>query len=420
MKNYKKSDTDFTDFFTIPDEEIEKAGPHAEQIRDESRTQSPGEPVPIRKEKPANATGHPAPAILAAGPETINPEASNMIPSSAAVLQGAQTIIHADDLPGLAVLIKAGSNNVKEVRSSETQLTVIRGTKKKAQRIAMAIGDPKAFSRDNTNILRLYIYAINQINRQAVTNGKITKRFIYLDPADFVRTGVYKNKHVARKEMLAAAAALKTLWFEGEITIGKDTITQMEVPIFDAIGKKFVRGLLPMGISEKLNWEFFATTYVPFPESLYKLKGRPLSLATYIQLLACNNCERIRETNGFNISVKAVHSWLNLPGIDECKNPNRDIITQIENATAEIEKAVPEIDIDVCNTGDGSIKDYMRGHINIMYSGTLLEFFKKRADTKTEIILKNAKRKESIVKKAQALNLAKKMEKDSHKGKETG
>ena len=134
--------------------------------------------------KPKRIQPAPAAPVLGA-----YPDAGNMIPSSPAVLQGAQTIIHADNLQALAEQVKEGSHNVKEVKSSENQLTIIREKKKKPQRIATAIEDPAAFIRDNVNILRLYIYAINQINRQAVSNGKITKRTIYLNPVDFVEAG---------------------------------------------------------------------------------------------------------------------------------------------------------------------------------------------------------------------------------------
>ena len=331
----------------------------------------------------------------------------NTIPTGPAIQMATKSIIYADDLPRLARQEKQISKGIKKIEYSADSIAFTKALgQDREQIISIKLLNIDRLTSEGTNALKLFLYAFDQINKQAVFNGKLVKNEISLSVNELVRDGIYKSPAYARKVLKKAGAALGDIKILGETYTGKRLNQQTTITIFPTIYNKIASGSLTLKISDDITWDFFAIGYTAFPKELYKLKGRPFTLAYYIQTLARQktNCRKIRETGGFNIGLQAVHNYLRLPPVSETKNARRDIITPIEDAIREIEEALHgQIDIDVCNAGDSNINSYMQGNINVMFSGDLLAYFSGLADTRGELIAQAIKRKERIETKAKAL-----------------
>lgn len=328
----------------------------------------------------------------------------NIIPTGPAIQMTTKSIIYADDLQRLAEQEKQTNKAIKKIEYNEKSIAVIRDLgKDKEQKISIKLLNTDILTSEGTNALKLYLYAFDQINKQAVFNGKLVKNEISLSVKELVKDGIYSSPAYARKVLKKAGLALGSIQILGEVHKGKKLNRQTLITVFPAIDNKIERGALTLTLNEKINWDFFALGYTAFPKEFYKLKGRPFTLAHYIQTLARQNCQKIRDTGGFNISLKAVHNYLRLPPIEKVRNTRRDIIQPIEDAINDIETALPgEISIDICNTS-GNLTEYLKGNINIEFYGNLLIYFSGLADTRTEKIEQNKKRREKIENKGRAL-----------------
>lgn len=329
----------------------------------------------------------------------------NTIPTGPAIQMATKSIIYADDLPRLARQEKQISKGIKKIEYSADSIAFTKALgQDREQIISIKLLNIDRLTSEGTNALKLFLYAFDQINKQAVFNGKLVKNEISLSVNELVRDGIYKSPAYARKVLKKAGAALGDIKILGETYTGKKLNQQTTITIFPTIYNKIASGSLTLKISDDITWDFFAIGYTAFPKELYKLKGRPFTLAYYIQTLARQNCRKIRDTGGFNLSLQAVHNYLRLPPVSETKNARRDIITPIEDAIREIEAALQgQIDIDVCNANETNINEYIKGNLNIIFSGDLLAYFSGLANTRGEQIEQAKKRKERIETKAKAL-----------------
>ena len=361
----------------------------------------------IKTQRPAHTTP-PTPTpepILAADPEEVN-----TLPTGPGMALCTQSIIYAGQMDKLAARIEKGNKRktTKHKQGKEGHQIIVETPTKSGEKqiLHVSLDNPETIAKSGPNFLKLFLYACNLINKQAAYDGEI-KHDIEINLNDIVRDGVFTNYKNAWRAVTNTAPMLTCIKIQGQIYKGKELIRQKTAVMFPTIDDQIEKGVLKIEVNKNLNYDFLAIGYAAFPKTLYRLKGRPLTLAFYVMYMARQNCRKIRDTGSFNISVKAAHDYMNLPDLEETKDPRRDIVNAIVNSIREIEETEPDIDIDLCKTGKESPKEFLQGYLNIVFKGTLYKYHCDLADDRTEIIQENTRRAKAREDKARAINRAK-------------
>ena len=180
-------------------------------------------------------------------------------------------------------------------------------------------------------------------------------------------------------------------------------------------------GICTVYMNSRVNWDFVLSFYTIIPKWAFKLKNNAYTLVRYIFYLARQNTEAIKEKGYFTISIRAVCAELNLPDMEETKNPGRDIINVIEDATSEIEQENNDSDFTITPVNfdvDTPARERLtNGYLKIGLKGKY-HFFIDIAKAEEQQIAAYKRRQERIKEQATIKALAEKSKDDTPETKE--
>lgn len=316
----------------------------------------------------------------------------------------------------------------KEVNHNQTIEVLHKGNKRQvvvssdASTVTVELSDIDMLLGSNKAAKKMLVYTLIKMNDQAFSDGAMRRNYVQFPLQELIDIGYYKTPQSARRGFKDSTGVLTSLKVKGTLQKGKKkSLEQYRLEVLFT-GADITKGVCTIFLNERVNWGFVATFYTILPKYYFVLPNKASDLLYYIFYLARQNIKDIEKRGYFNISMMAVHSRLNLPSIADTKNPDRDIRQPIEEAIEAIEaesdgnsefKITPYYD-DKSNIATFLSNGYLKVELSGDYAKTFIALSKE-----TEKQIKAAeKRREAIIDKAKANNLAKKLEREEASGEE--
>lgn len=256
--------------------------------------------------------------------------------------------------------------------------------------------------KNNKGFSKLFAYCLIKANEQ---NYSPTITFPL---KDIVSVGMYSSLRSARKGFVDNIIKIMGLTFKGECHKGKQIIKEAGGKLF--YHYEIENNYVTLYLNPQLNIEFLASYFTLMPSFAFKLNTNSFSLINYIFFLARQNTMEIKEKGCFNISLKAIHNYLCLPGLKETKEHSRLIKEPIEKAIEEIEEMNNDADLTITpyyKSDNCSVAEWLEGHLEIGLSGKYAKTFIEIAKKSQDIIEKSEKMRERAQEKAMQKTLEK-------------
>ena len=287
-----------------------------------------------------------------------------------------------------------------------------------AQTIIEILGsDRKIKSRPAKKILH---FIESEIYQHTYYNGQMTDEIVVFPLKKMVDKGLYKSVNNARRAFndasdvltaLRVSATLKSRKSNKDVTLNEGNARVVLFPTMSiSNGQCFVR------LNQDINWTPILKDYFLMPDSWWALPDNASDLEYKIFRAARLNTRKLNKNAlTFNVSLKSVAAWLNLPL--KTKNPKRNVKQPIETAIDQINQSLDPntFRIKIKTDLNASIEQYLKGYLEVTMSGVytdnLIDINKKQR----EMIEKNIRKKEEIVKEASIRKLAETMKSDEEK-----
>ena len=337
--------------------------------------------------------------------------------SGTADLQLYQTLTYHCDLDKLSKeKSETGKLHAELVRHSENdeQLTIFHYDDYDTIRLTNLNKLEKSY---NVGVKKCFTYIMSIVLKGGIIIDEIQKNNeIYYNEAvafpitDLINIEAYASADSARRALKQALTALTTIQISGK----KGKRTQYEQQTL-FIGYRIKNGVCTMELNPHLNWSYFAQFYMELPLYYFKASSNTADLLFYICNLIRQKGEEIKEKGYFNLSLKAIRSFLGLP--KKSINPMRDILSPIESAVKELNDAcksgeIEGLKIEPSYSTNSSVSEVINsGYIKIFVSGDMAKIPVQIAEHRTKKIKDEQKRKDKIEATAKAKALEKTMKK---------
>ncbi len=302
------------------------------------------------------------------------------------------------------------SGNKRRVIATSSKSTVI-----------LELDDINKLAGSNKGAKKMLDFILIKVNKQAYRGDEMVRDYIDFPLKELITAGLYSTPQSARKGYKDAMDIITSMKFSGEFRKGtQNKISQMAIEVlFPSAYLK--NGICTVYMNSRVNWDFVLSFYTIIPKWAFKLKNNAYTLVRYIFYLARQNTEAIKEKGYFTISIRAVCAELNLPDMEETKNPGRDIINVIEDAISEIEQENNDSDFTITPVNfdvDTPARERLtNGYLKIGLKGKY-HFFIDIAKAEEQQIAAYKRRQERIKEQAAIKALAEKSKDDTPETKE--
>lgn len=197
-----------------------------------------------------------------------------------------------------------------------------------------------SFKKRNSATKKIFIRAMKKLGEKRYSNDLFNDISVEITTDELVALGMYSTLDSARVA-LKTATNLNDIKISGTIdyieegkrksgNIIKDKLDLTGIQIFKT-GIVRGSGTLVIQFERNINYEYLLPNISILPNYYYSLTEGGADLLMYLYGLAVNKVEEIASTGCFYVSLKDIHSYLNLPDYTKANNPKRDIKEKIEN-----------------------------------------------------------------------------------------
>lgn len=275
--------------------------------------------------------------------------------------------------------------------------------------------DQRIKSRTAKKILH---FIESEIYQHTYYNGQMNDDVVTFPLKKMVDKGLYTSVNNARRAYYNASDILTAL--RVSVTL-KSRKGNKDVSLQDGNGRVVLfpsmivsNGQCFVRLNEDINWAPLLKDFFLMPDSWWSLPDNASDLEYKIFRSARMKSNKLKKdgTLTFNMSLKSVAAWLNLPL--KTKNPKRNVKQPIEVAVNQINESLDpnSFKIKIQTDLKSSIEEYLNGYLEItmggIYVDNLIDINKKQQ----ALIEKNIKKKEEIVKEASIRKLTETMKTD--------
>lgn len=287
--------------------------------------------------------------------------------------------------------IKANRNtNIAYIEQNEDAWKIT--SKNKTSELTLSIDNIKLLKTNNKGLKKCFAFVLIQCNNQNYNTE------IGFPLQALVDNGMYANTRTARKGITDNIKKLMAMTFEGTSHKGKNIIKQDAGKLIYHISIE--NNYVTLSFNEKINVTFMAQYFTLLPKFAFALSNNAFSLVEYIFFLARQNTKTIKEKGSFNISLRAIRDYLNLPLETETRDQTKLIRNKIEEAIEEVEEANNNDSFTITpiyNESCKNVKEWLDGYLSIGLKEKFAETFIKIADNTDKRIEQNKKRQEKAL-----------------------
>lgn len=326
---------------------------------------------------------------------------------------------HGEDLSSL-------KTRGKEVNHNQTIEVLHKGKKRQVvvtsdvSTVTVELSDIDKLLGSNKAAKKMFVYTLIKMNEQAFSDGTMRRNYVQFPLQELIDIGYYKTPQSARRGFKDSTGVLTDFKVKGTLQKGKKkSLEQYRLEVLFT-GADITKGVCTIFLNERVNWGFVATFYTILPKYYFALPNKASDLLYYIFYLARQRIKDIEKRGYFTISMKAVQSRLNLPSEVDNKDPQRTIKEPIEAAIEAIEAETSgnsEFKITPYYDDKSNIATFLsNGYLKVELSGDYAKTFIALSKETERQIKASEKRREAIVDRAIAANMAKKLENEETSG----
>ena len=315
------------------------------------------------------------------------------------------------DLPARKKQVNYGAKY--EVKSSGNKRLVSMENYKGTAKVTVELADIEKVTGSNKPAKKLLVLSLIKANEQAIHNGQLTKEYISFPLQELLDIGFYKTPQSARKGFSSGADILTSIKVKGKVKKSKKQGAEIDALEVLFTGARIERGQCLIFFNPRISWGFLTQYFTILPSYYFRLPNRASDLLYYIFYLARQRVKEIEDRGYFTISMRAVQERLNLPSEVGNKDPHRTIKEPVEEAITAIEEASKDIEFTITPYYDieAPISEYLdNGYLKIELKGKYAKDFIELSKDTTKQIQTAERRREAIIQKAIATNLAKQLE----------
>lgn len=271
----------------------------------------------------------------------------------------------------------------------------------KTSKITLSIDNIGLLKTNNKGLKKCFAFVLIQCNDQHYASE------VGFPLQALIDNGMYSSIRSARRGIADNIKKIMSMTFEGTSKKGRKIIQQDAGKLIYHMTIK--NNYVTLYLNEKINVDFIAQYFTLLPRFAFALNNNAFSLLEYIFFLARQNTRAIKEKGYFNISLRAVRDYMNLPNEADTPNHNQLIRTPIEAAIEQIEDANNNSSFTITpiyKDDAKNIKEWLNGYLQIGLADDFAEMFIKIANDTEKSVEASRKRKE----KALAMVEAKKIE----------
>lgn len=246
--------------------------------------------------------------------------------------------------------------------------------------VYLELADIMQLAGSNKGAKKILTKVLASINEQAYSAGSMRRDYIQFPTQDLVDIGAYSDLRAARRGFDNAMDTLTSFKVGGELKEGKNSTASAIEVLFT--GSRRERGVCTVFLNDRIDWGFIAHFYTLIPSYYYALPNKASDLLLYISMLARQNVRQIEKEGGFNISLRAVQSFLNLPKEEDTTHPKQDIRDPIIEAIKAIKEQANRTDFTVTIIADSNapVPEYLNsGYLHIEMEGEYKDYFVNRS-----------------------------------------
>ncbi|MCQ2249073.1 MAG: hypothetical protein MJZ50_08680 [Treponema sp.] len=195
-----------------------------------------------------------------------------------------------------------------------------------------------SFKKRNSATKKVFVRAMKKLGEKRLTNDLFSDIRVEITTEELVALDMYSTLDSARVA-LKTATNLNDIKISGTVDyieegkrksgeIVKDKLDLTGIQIFKT-GIVRGSGTLVIQFDRNINYEYLLPNISILPNYYYSLTESGADLLMYLYGLAVNKAEEIAREGCFYVSLKDIHSYLNLPDYTKANNPKRDIKEKI-------------------------------------------------------------------------------------------
>lgn len=272
----------------------------------------------------------------------------------------------------------------------------------KTSKLTLSIDNIGLLKTNNKGLKKCFAFVLVQCNDQHYASE------IGFPLQAMVDNGMYSSISNARRGFKDNIEKIMAMTFKGTSKKGRTVIEEQggKLIYHYEIKKNYVT----LSFNEKINVSFMAQYFTLLPKFSFALSNNAFSLLEYIFFLARQNTRTIKERGSFNIGLRAVRDYLNLPHEDDTKDHTKLIRNPIETAIEQIEEANNNASFTITpvyNEDSRNIREWLDGYLQIGLREEFAETFIKIADDTEKRVEASKKRREKALTMVEAKKISK-------------
>lgn len=274
-------------------------------------------------------------------------------------------------------------------------------SKNKSNELTLSIDNINLLKSNNKGLKKCFAFILVKCNEQNY------RQQIGFPLQALVDNGMYSTLSNARRGLSDNVKKIMAMTFEGTSKKGSSTLKQETGKMIYHM--TIENNYVTLYFSDKINVAFMAQYFTLLPKFAFALTNNAFTLLEYIFYLARQNTRDIKEKGYFNISLRAIRDYLNLPDEADTKKHTQYIRQPIEDAIDAIEEANNNSSFTITpiyNENCKNIREWLDGYIQVGLKDDFASTFIKIAEDTAKKVEQRNKRKE----KAQIMAEAKKIE----------
>lgn len=233
---------------------------------------------------------------------------------------------------------------------------------------------------------RIYLYVMDKIYQRLFYTGALNGYKLEIPLREFVDDGLYSTIPNARRAFWESTGAMQGIRLTATVKKGETVITTGRAAVLFPT-MEISNNVAQIYLNEQIEWTPILNFFTVLPRNCFQLSDNALDMEFYIFTQARQHSREIKEKGFFNVSLKALALFMDLP-IEDKKNPRRNIAKRLEDAAAEIMKSLDPEKFKILFRADFTAprEEYLEGYAQIYMKGEYSENLKGIATTKRKKI----------------------------------
>ena len=265
-------------------------------------------------------------------------------------------------------------------------------SKNKSNEITLSIDNIQLLKTNNKGLKKCFAFILIQCNNQNYNHE------IGFPLQALVDNGMYSSIPNARRGLKDNIEKIMSMTFKGNSKKGRKTVSEQGGKLIYHYEIK--NNYVTLSFNEKINIDFMAQYFTLLPKFSFALTNNAFSLLEYIFFRARQETKNIKENGKFNISLRSIRDYMNLPNEKETKDHTKLIKNPIENAITEIEEANNNNSFTITPVYDENSRNisvWLDGYLEIGIKNEFAKLFIGIAENTQKKIEENNKRKQKAL-----------------------